>query len=115
MRSDASGSTSAEPARRSDRDREIPSDPGLAAERSKFDLGAPPPPFEAGELPWGYGDNRIRALVRSPDSLYLYWEVTDDGIDDARRRLDGAWGWVNLRVYDTTERDFDGTNANEYF
>jgi len=83
---------------------------------------SPTPPARKGpqdrpELPWGYGKNRITALVRDPDSAYLYWEITDDGIADARRRLGpaGADGWCNLRVYDTTGRDFDGTNANDYF
>jgi hypothetical protein len=68
-------------------------------------------------VPWGYGDNRITAMVRDPDSAYLYWEITEEGIADARRRLGpaGAHGWCNLRVYDTTGRDFDGTNANDYF
>src|SRR5262249_36120517 len=52
-----------------------------------------------------------------PDSAYVYWEITDPGIEAARRRLgpEGASGWCNLRVYDTTGRDFDGTNANDYF
>jgi hypothetical protein len=78
---------------------------------------APPPQEDRPELPWGYGDNRITAMVRDPDSVYLYWEITDDGIADARRRLGpaGAQGGCNLRIYDTTGRDFDGTNANDYF
>jgi hypothetical protein len=70
-----------------------------------------------GELPWGYAENRITVVVRDPESLYLYWEITDEGIADARVRLGprGAAGWVNLRIYDTTGHDFDGTNANDYF
>lgn len=86
-------------------------------EMSKFDLGAPLPPIDTGELPWGYGENRITAIVRDPESAYLYWEITDDGIADARGRLGpaGVHGWCNLRVYDTTGRVFDGTNANDYF
>jgi hypothetical protein len=88
-------------------------------EDSKFDLGtvAPAPSIETGELPWGYGENRVTAIVRDPDSAYLYWEVTDEGIAAARERLGpaGAGAWCNLRVYDTTGREFDGTNANDYF
>ncbi len=55
--------------------------------------------------------------MRSPDSVYLYWELTDEAIAAARERLGagGAWGWCNLRVYDTTGRAFDGVNANDYF
>jgi hypothetical protein len=86
-------------------------------EQSKFDLGAAEPAIDAGELPWAYGENRITAMVRDPDSAYLYWEITDEGIAGARNRLgpSGQHGWCNLRVYDTTGREFDGTNANDYF
>jgi hypothetical protein len=86
-------------------------------EQAKFDLGAAEPAIDAGELPWAYGENRITAMVRDPDSAYLYWEITDEGIAAARAKLGpaGQHGWCNLRVYDTTGRDFDGTNANDYF
>ena len=73
--------------------------------------------IDAGELPWGYGENRITVVVRDPDSAYLYWEIDDEGIAAARSRLGkaGERGWCNLRIYDTTGREFDGTNANDYF
>jgi len=85
-------------------------------EESKFALG-PTASVYAGELPWGYGEDRITAVVRDPDSAYLYWEMTDQGLDAARRRLGagGPDGWCNIRVYDTTGKVFDGTNANDYF
>jgi hypothetical protein len=89
----------------------------VRVEGSKFELGAGGTRIDAGELPWAYGEDRITATVRDPDSAYLYWEVTDPGIAAARSRLGpaGASGWCNLRVYDATGRDFDGTNANDYF
>jgi hypothetical protein len=85
-------------------------------EDSKFQLG-PIVSFESGDLPWSYGENRLTALVRDPESAFLYWEVTDEGIAAAKGRLGsaGAEGWCNLRVYDTTGRVFDGTNAHDYF
>src|SRR5580658_415043 len=85
-------------------------------EESKFQLG-PVVSFESGDLPWSYGENRLSALVRDPESAFLYWEVTDEGIAAAQGRLGGAGaeGWCNLRVYDTTGRVFDGTNAHDYF
>ncbi len=97
--------------------RELGSLGNRVVEDAKFQLGGPPVPFDGLPLPWSYGDNRITAMVRSPDSLYLYWEITDEGIADARRRLGagGAQAWCNLRVYDTTGREFDGINANDYF
>jgi hypothetical protein len=73
--------------------------------------------IDEGDLPWSYGENRITVVVRDPDSAYLYWEIDDEGIAAARTRLGpgGDRGWCNLRIYDTTGRDFDGTNANDYF
>jgi hypothetical protein len=89
-------------------------------EKSKFELGAPDEggaDVDKGDLPWGYGQDRITALVRDPDSAYLYWEITDEGIAGARARLGpaGLHGWCSLRIYDVTGREFDGTNANDYF
>src|SRR5580658_2721367 len=98
--------------------RELGASENTRVEASKFQLGAPPvTSFDGLEIPWSYGDDRITALVRSPDSVYLYWEITDEGIAGARGRLGeaGAHGWCNLRVYDTTGRSFDGINANDYF
>jgi hypothetical protein len=85
-------------------------------EQSKFAVGAETPAIDAGDLDWAYGENRITAMVLDPDSAYLYWEVTDEGIADARSRLGpgGRDAWCDLRVYDTTGRAFNGTNANDY-
>jgi hypothetical protein len=74
---------------------EVPSDGGrdggeLRVEASKYDVGSLPPKVDAGELPWGYGENRITAIVRDPESAYVYWEITDDGIASARSRLGAA-------------------------
>lgn len=86
-------------------------------ERAKFVASEGTQVLDTGEVPWAYGDERITVIVRDPDSAYLYWEIRDDGVAAARGRLGaaGADGWCNLRVYDTTGRDFDGTNANDYF
>lgn len=84
----------------------------------KFDLGLPPVPApEVPTIPWGYGRDRVTAMVVDPERLYVYWEVTDDAIERAQIGL-GATGldaWLNLRVYDVTGRIFDGTNAHSYF
>jgi hypothetical protein len=89
-------------------------------EKAKFDLGGPGAgdrEIDAGDLPWSYGEDRVTALVVDPDSAYVYWELTDDALAGARARLGaaGAHGWCNLRVYDVTGRNFDGTNATTYF
>jgi hypothetical protein len=89
-------------------------------ERAKFDLGGPgvgDRDIDAGDLPWSYGEDRVTTLVIDPDSAYVYWELTDEALAGARARLGpaGAHGWCNLRVYDVTGHEFDGTNANSYF
>ena len=68
-------------------------------------------------IPWSYGLDRITATAIDPDRLYAYWEVTDDAIERARQALGqgGPGAWLCLRVYDTTGRLFDGTNAHGYF
>ncbi len=69
------------------------------------------------EIPWGYGRDRVTAMPVDPERLFAYWEVLDDSITVARGKL-GAGGpgaWLNLRVYDTTGRIFDGTNAHSFF
>jgi hypothetical protein len=68
-------------------------------------------------IPWGYGVDNITAMVVDPNRLFLYWELTEAAIEQARPRLGtGAKdAWLNLRIYDITGRIFDGTNAHGYF
>jgi hypothetical protein len=74
-------------------------------------------PVEAEHIPWGYGQDRVTAMVVDPERLYVYWEVTDQAIERARGGLGpgGRDAWLTLRVYDVTDRIFDGTNAHSYF
>lgn len=67
-------------------------------------------------IPWSYGVDRVTAAALDPDKLYVYWEVTDPAIEQARAALGpgGPGAWLDLRVYDTTGRIFDGTNAHSY-
>ena len=90
---------------------------GEAVGHAKFDLGLTGAQLPKDQIPWGYGSVRINAMARDPDWLYVYWEVTDEAIATARQRLGkgGLDAWCCLRVYDTTGRAFDGTNAHEYF
>lgn len=84
----------------------------------KFDLGrAMEAVVEAEGIPWGYGQDRVTTMVVDPERLYVYWEVTDEAIERARAGLgpSGQDAWLNLRVYDVTNRIFDGTNAHGYF
>ena len=87
-----------------------------AVGRSKFDLGLSNGQLPSDDIPWGYGETRITAMVRDPDWLYAYWEITDEALEAARKRLTrGRDAWCCLRVYDTTDRVFDGSNAQTHF
>jgi hypothetical protein len=67
-----------------------------------------------GDIPWAYGDDRVTAMARDPSWIFVYWELTDEAIARARQEVQDPGGWCVLRVYDTTYRHFDGTNANWY-
>lgn len=110
----------AEPAARKTDGSDAPAVPanGPSALPSKFDLGpqAETEPMPQ-NIPWGYGQDRVTAMVVDPERLYVYWEVTDAGLATARKALGrgGDSAWLNIRVYDITGRLFDGTNAHSYF
>jgi hypothetical protein len=66
----------------------------------------PPMPWEA--LPAEYGEDSITLMTVDPRKVFAYWEVREDA-------LASYPGILNIRVYDVTGIDFDGTNANSYF
>jgi hypothetical protein len=97
---------------------EIPKEPPNPAAAARLDLGhaSPARPREE-HIPWSYGQDRVTAMAVDPETLYVYWEVTDPAIERARAAL-GAAGeaaWLNLRVHDTTGIIFDGGNAHSWF
>jgi hypothetical protein len=74
---------------------------------------APAPVF--GNIPWGYGDNRMTAMARDPRNLFAYWEVTDEGFEGARKKIGDPNAGLAIRVYETTGRIFDGLNPNHFW
>jgi hypothetical protein len=106
-----------------------PPEPGVAARDALPDepAGSLPGKFDLGpdvkdavlpqHIPWGYAQDRVTAMPVDPRRLFVYWEVGDDAITQARKELGagGAGAWLNVRVYDITGRLFDGTNAHSYF
>jgi len=98
--------------------RAVAAEQELADRPHKFALGRPTETtVEVEHIPWGYGENRVTAMVVDPERLYVCWEVTDEAIERARAGLGpgGREAWLTLRVYDVTNRIFDGTNAHGYF
>jgi hypothetical protein len=75
------------------------------------------PPSPPRQIPWGYGRDRVTAIAVDPDRLFVYWEVRDESIDQARGQLGpaGARAALVLRIYDTSGRIFDGANAHSFF
>src|SRR5262249_17266189 len=68
-------------------------------------------------MPGRYGVDRVTAMVVDPERLSCYWEVSDGAVARARDALGTAGhdAWLGLRVYDVTNRLFDGTNAQGFF
>jgi len=94
-------------------------EPQLAQERvseSKYYTGSATRELMSadGELPKGYGEDKIVLMMRDPFVAYVYWEATQARIERER-----AWfGWGSklcLRIYDVTGVQFDGRNAIGYF
>jgi hypothetical protein len=69
------------------------------------------------QIPWGYGKDRVTAVPVDPIQLFIYWELRDEAIERARAQLgpSGARANLVLRIYDTSGRIFDGTNAHSSF
>jgi len=67
-----------------------------------------------GDLPQGYGEEKVTLMSRDPFVAYAYWEMTS-----ARIEREKAWfGWdakLCVRVYDVTGIQFDGRNAIGYY
>lgn len=66
----------------------------------------PPAPLEI--LPKEYDENNITLMTVDPSKLFTFWEVREDTLATYE-------GNLNVRVYDVTGVEFDGTNANSYF
>src|SRR5438067_6165234 len=81
------------------------SPPGIIPEsdvRVHTPSAAPPPPGHGqineglGELPAGYGDARLVGLVRDPATLYVYWDFSQQQIDQAFAGLGAARAVLKL-------------------
>ena len=68
-------------------------------------------------LPQAYGSDRMVLMVRDPDWLFAYWEITATKQGQFYQDF-GYNAWENshpvLRVYDVTGVCFNGENANSY-
>lgn len=67
-------------------------------------------------IPDGYQENKIVLMVRDPNCLFVYWEITDYRKSLVSRHLNCDWEKLTpiIRLFDVTDREFDGFNANYY-
>lgn len=61
-----------------------------------------------GELPQGYGVDRLVAIPKDPEWTHLYWEISED---TRKSMSNGSTDGFRLRGFDTTGILFDGNNA----
>ena len=70
------------------------------------------------KFPMGYGDNKIVLLIRDPWWIFAYWEVQKDKEEVIIRKIESngdAAAKSVLRIYDVTDVNFNGKNANSFF
>lgn len=79
-----------------------------AARSGRTDTSVARSPLLEGDLPAGYGVDRLVAIPKDPEWTHLYWEVSEE----TRRNLaSGSSDAIRLRGFDTTGLLFDGSNA----
>jgi hypothetical protein len=83
---------------------------------SKYYTGPGQQPLVAssGDLPQGYGEEKITLLSRDPHVAYAYWETTPERIEREKAWF-GMESKLCVRIYDITGVQFDGRNAIGYY
>ena len=81
-------------------------------------IGGQEKPVNKAGLPLDYGDTKITILPRDPICIFAYWSISEKYFDKLKQQY-GESLFVDsklvIRVYDTTDISFDGSNANRYF
>lgn len=90
-----------------------------AVEDSKYYEGFVRQSFQeqSWSLPKGYGDTKVVLLIRDPHWLYSYWEINAQAVAEMQHKIgnDFSYSEINIRAYDITDIEFDGSNAHSYF
>jgi len=63
-----------------------------------------------------YGDNRIVLMIRDPYWCFAYWDLSEAKQSEIIREIQQSNHQTRLvlRVYDVTDVEFDGSNANDF-
>lgn len=75
----------------------------------------PPPPQPARELPDEYGETTLVLMVRDPEWIYAYWEVSDATREELNLPRNGQVKRQLLRVYKVTGRSWPEEPAHYFF
>ncbi|MDD5130208.1 MAG: DUF4912 domain-containing protein [Candidatus Omnitrophica bacterium] len=75
------------------------------------------PAAKVQELPSFYDQDKLVLQVRDPRWLHSYWELRDKTIQGLKSKLGDDFSRAKkvLRVYDVTNINFNGSNANRFF
>jgi hypothetical protein len=67
-------------------------------------------------LPSFYAKDKVKVMVQGPTILYVYWEITWPRMRMVASYLQADTREIEkgLRLYDVTDRFFDGANAHSY-
>ncbi len=83
---------------------------GSSNEQGYIDRGGP--------LPDGYGDTLIVLLPRDPQWIFAYWEISEKTRNEITQKYGSnifQKAKAAIRVYDVTNINFNGNNANRSF
>jgi hypothetical protein len=74
-------------------------------------------PVRAQDLPHTYDQDKIILQVRDPRWLHTYWEMREQTVEGLKNKLGEEYlrSKKVLRVYDVTNINFNGSNANRFF
>jgi hypothetical protein len=70
--------------------------------------------LETEEPPCAYDINRVVILPVDPTFAFLYWEVREDTLNSMFQQF-GYDSKLTVRIYDVTNVEFNGLNANEWW
>ena len=69
------------------------------------------------ELPSQYNTTQVTLLARDPHYIHAYWDIAPQTHDHIRQEIGPEYdrSTYTLRMYDITQKDFNGANANHSF
>lgn len=75
----------------------------------------PPPPQPSRDVPHEYGDTKLVLMIRDPEWVYAYWEISDDTRNALELPRNGDLKRYVLRLYKVTGRRWPDEAAHYFF